>query len=73
MNQTSVCGVSVRRSRAGFSRPLTVQALRTFPNLTQAGVYVGKRLKHRPACRFLIQQTAADSWTVCRVISGGVQ
>lgn len=72
MNPTASIGVSVRRSRAGYARPLTVQPLRTFPTVTQAGIYISKRLKHRPAYRFNIQQTAADTWTVCRVISGGV-
>ncbi|QMT40406.1 hypothetical protein [Neisseria shayeganii] len=58
--------------RKGYSRPITAQPLRTFPTLLQASAFVD-RLTAQSAVsyRFNIQQTAADCWTVARVVSGG--
>ena len=76
MNPTASIGVSVRRSRAvrkGFiNQPLCLHTLRTFPTFNQASRFTQQRLHSRPAYRLTIQQTAADTWAVCRVIGGGV-
>ena len=75
MNPTASIGVSVRRPRAvrkGFSNPLCLHTLRIFPTFSQASRFTQQRLHRRPAYRLAIQQTAADTWAVCRVIGGGV-
>ncbi|QMT34124.1 hypothetical protein LNQ82_06665 [Conchiformibius steedae DSM 2580] len=75
MNQSDACGVSVRRSRSvrqGFTRPLLVQTLRTFPSFRQASDFVALRLNSRLNYRLAIQQTPAGAWAVCRVMRGGV-
>ena len=60
--------------RSAFRRPLVAQHIRTFPNLSQAAAFIDRLTAARAdSYRFNIQQTAADRWAVCRVISGGVQ
>lgn len=59
--------------RKGFARPLVAQPIRTFPNLIQAAAFIDRLTASRAdSYRFNIQQTAADQWAVCRVVSGGV-
>ncbi|QMT34186.1 hypothetical protein LNQ82_07050 [Conchiformibius steedae DSM 2580] len=75
MNPTASIGVSVRRPRAvrkGFSNPLCLHTLRIFPTFSQASRFTQQRLHRRPDYRLAIQQTAADTWAVCRVIGGAV-
>lgn len=50
---------------------LTVQAIRHFHTLEKASVYLSYRVKANQYDRFIIQQTAPNSWTVCRIIAGG--
>lgn len=59
--------------RLGYSRPLVAHPLRTFPTLLQAAAFVDRLTAGNGAAyRFNIQQSAADAWTVARVVSGGV-
>ena len=59
--------------RKGYSRPIIAQPLRTFPTLLQASAFIDRLTASNAASyRFNIQQTAANSWTVARVVSGGV-
>ena len=59
--------------RKGFSRPLVSHPIRTFPSLIQAAAFIDRLTATRAdQYRFNIQQSAADKWTVCRVVSGGV-
>ncbi len=52
--------------------PLSLQLIRRFPTLEKASVYLSHRVKSRHRERFAIQQTAPDSWAVCRVMKGGL-
>ena len=52
--------------------PLSLQLIRRFPTLEQASLYLSHRVKSRQCERFAIQQTASNSWAVCRVMKGGV-
>ena len=59
-------------TRKAFSRPIVAHPLRTFPNLLQASAFVDRlTTSNGHPYRFNIQQTAADAWTVARVVSGG--
>lgn len=59
-------------TRKAFSRPLVSHKIRTFPNLIQAAAFVDRlTASNAAAYRFNIQQTAANAWTVARVVSGG--
>lgn len=71
-NQFEKVLIIMNSIRKGYSRPITAQPLRTFPTLLQASAFVD-RLTAQSAVsyRFNIQQTAADCWTVARVVSGG--
>jgi len=63
----------MRNIRKGFSRPLVSHPIRTFPSLIQAAAFIDRLTATRTdQYRFNIQQSAADKWTVCRVVSGGV-
>lgn len=57
--------------RKGYSRPLITQSIRNFSSLSEASRYIDGRLKDKPKHCFNIQQTAPDTWTVARVVSGG--
>lgn len=58
---------------AAYSRPLVSHPIRTFPSLIQAAAFIDRLTAARADhYRFNIQQSAADKWTVCRVVSGGV-
>ena len=58
--------------RRAFTRPLISHKIRTFASLNEASRYTGRLLEGNPRARFNIQQTAADTWTVCRIVSGGL-
>ena len=59
--------------RPAFRRPLVAQPIRRFSTLAQASRHIDRLLAVRSnQVRFNIQQTAANKWVVCRVISGGV-
>ena len=63
----------MNKIRQGYSRPLVSQPIRTFPSLIQAAAFIDRLTAARAdSYRFNIQQSAADKWTVCRVVSGGV-
>lgn len=76
MKSTASVGASVRRQsravRKGFTRPLFVRPVRTFPTFEQASRFVAVRLGSRAVHRLAVQQTAQGSWAVCRVLQGGV-
>lgn len=58
--------------RQHFTRPIIAHPLRTFPNLIQASAFVDRlTASNGQPYRFNIQQTAANVWTVARVVSGG--
>ena len=70
--QTNKKGHIMPKIRKAFSRPIIAHPLRTFPNLIQASAFVDRlTASNAAAYRFNIQQTAADAWTVARVVSGG--
>ena len=58
--------------RRAFTCPLISHKIRTFASLNEASRYTGRLLEGNPRARFNIQQTAADTWTVCRIVSGGL-
>lgn len=71
-NQHEKVLIIMKSIRKGYSRPITAQPLRTFPTLLQASAFVDRLTAQSVVSyRFNIQQTAADCWTVARVVSGG--
>ena len=66
-------GIIMNTIRPAFRRPLVAQPIRRFSTLAQASSHIDRLLAvHSNQVRFNIQQTAANQWVVCRVISGGV-
>ena len=66
-------GIIMNTIRPAFRRPLVAQPIRRFSTLAQASRHIDRLLAvHSNQVRFNIQQTAANQWVVCRVISGGV-
>ena len=66
-------GIIMNTIRPAFRRPLVAQPIRRFSTLAQASDHIDRLLAvHSNQVRFNIQQTAANQWVVCRVISGGV-
>ena len=71
-NQREKVNDTMKTIRKGYSRLLISQPIRTFPNLIQAAAFIDRLTACRAEdYRFNIQQSAADKWTVCRVVSGG--
>ncbi|MCF7530315.1 hypothetical protein ACOR62_08825 [Neisseria lisongii] len=57
--------------RKGYSRPLITHFIRNFSSLDEAQRFVARKMGLAQAYRFNIQQTAADTWAVSRIVSGG--
>ena len=60
--------------RHAFRNPLFAEKIRAFPSIDAAVAFIDlKPRRSKEDDRFNIQQTQANEWVVCRVISGGVQ
>lgn len=71
-NQREKVHLIMTKIRQGYSRPLIIHSIRNFSSLSEACRFVDRlTASNGSPYRFNIQQTAPDSWTVSRVVSGG--
>lgn len=71
-NQIEKVHFIMTKIRQGYSRPLIIHSIRNFSSLSEACRFVDRlTASNGSPYRFNIQQTAPDSWTVARVVSGG--